>query len=51
MVYGIKELLQIKVYAICIALVDKFFGTEQSAMCRAVWSEAIAACTELRFID
>ena len=51
MVYGIKELLQIKVYAICIALVDKFFRAEQRIMCRAVRTEAITACTELRFID
>ena len=51
MVYGIKELLQVKVYAICITLVDKFFRTEQCVMCGAVRAEAVAACTELRFID
>ena len=51
MVYGIKELLQVKVYAICITLVNNFFGTEQRVVCRTVRAEAITACTELRFID
>ena len=51
MIYGIEKLLQVKVYAICITLVDKFFGTEQRVMCGAVRAKAITACTELLFID
>ena len=50
MVYGIKELLQVKVYAICITLVDKFFRTEQSVVCGAVWAEAVTAGTDLELL-
>ena len=50
LVHRIKELLQVEVYAVLVAIVDDFLRSPQGLVGAPAWAEAIASVRELRLI-